>query len=142
MSSVLLFVMWALVAAIPCQDRGLNAHFSMPRSFPWAVSISSMHERILEESRKRDRRKASGLLREMSCVEKCMRKLNELTDDVQSPMGEDKEREVREQVKELKEVCEALKEGLESLEMQVREVFHRIVRGRTEGLGCLNNNQE
>ncbi|GER37634.1 hypothetical protein STAS_14058 [Striga asiatica] len=27
MNYVLLFVMWALVAAIPCQDRGLQAHF-------------------------------------------------------------------------------------------------------------------
>ena len=28
---ILLIVLWTLVAAIPCQDRGLNIHFSVPR---------------------------------------------------------------------------------------------------------------
>ncbi|KAJ6834392.1 uncharacterized protein M6B38_335065 [Iris pallida] len=36
-SSVLLFVSWVLVAAIPCQDRGLQAHLSAPRNYPWAA---------------------------------------------------------------------------------------------------------
>ncbi|XWS24957.1 hypothetical protein CRYUN_Cryun27aG0029400 [Craigia yunnanensis] len=49
MGSVLLFVMWALVAAIPCQDRGLQVHFYVPRQFSWAAPILSLHERIIEE---------------------------------------------------------------------------------------------
>ncbi|KAK8572200.1 hypothetical protein V6N13_047814 [Hibiscus sabdariffa] len=137
MGSVLLFVMWALVAAIPCQDRGLQVHFNVPRQFPWAAPILSLHERILEESKKRDRKNACGLLREIYQMEKCSRLLGELADSVQFPLSEEKEKEVIQRVKELKLVSDAMKEDLEPLEKQVREVFHRIVRSRTEGLDSL-----
>ncbi|PSS00060.1 UPF0496 protein [Actinidia chinensis var. chinensis] len=134
MNSVLLFVMWALVAAIPCQDRGLQTHIYIPRQFVWAVPILSLHEKILEESKKRDRRNACGLLREIRRIEMCARYINELTYSVQFPLTMEKEGEVRQRVEELREVFEAVKDGLDPLELQVREVFHRIVRSRTEGL--------
>ncbi|MQL41524.1 DUF793 domain-containing protein, partial [Escherichia coli] len=44
---------------------------------------------------------------------------------------------VRQRVQEIAQVCDALKDGLDPLERQVREVFHRIVRSRTEGLETL-----
>ncbi|XP_059631596.1 protein BYPASS1-LIKE-like [Cornus florida] len=133
MSSVLLFVMWALVAAIPCQDRGLQTHFSIPRHYIWAVPILSLHERILEESKKRERRNACGLMKEIHQIEKCARHMNELT-DFQFPLTEEKQGDVKQRVEELRGVFEAVKDGLDPLERQVREVFHRIVRSRTEGL--------
>ncbi|XP_072979532.1 protein BYPASS1-LIKE-like [Typha angustifolia] len=142
MSSVLLFVMWALVAAIPCQDRGLQMHFSVPRSFQWAAPILSLHEKIVEESKRKDRRNANGLLREIRQVEKSVHQLSELTDTIQFPVSEDKEVEVKQEVEELAKLCEAMKEGLEPLERQVREVFHRIVRSRTEGLDSLSHSLE
>lgn len=134
MSSVLLFAMWALVAAIPCQDRGLQAHFNIPRQFIWAVPIVSLHERIMEESKKKERRNSCGLLKEIHQIEICARYMNEITDMVQFPLTEEKEKEVRGRVLELSEVFEVLKNGLDPLERQVREVFHRIVRGRSEYL--------
>lgn len=137
MNHVLLFVMWALVAAIPCQDRGLQTHFTVVRQYFWAIPIHSLRERILEESKKRDRRNACGLLKEIHEIEKCARNMNELTDSVTFPLGEEKENEVRQRVQDLRVVYEAIKEGLDQLERQVREVFHRIVRGRTEGLNSI-----
>ncbi|XP_047321848.1 protein ROH1-like [Impatiens glandulifera] len=134
MSSVLLFVMWALVAAIPCQDRGLQTHFNIPRQFIWSVPIVSLHERIMEESKKKERRNSCGLLKEIHRIEICARYMNELTDSVQFPLTEEKEQEVRGRVMEFSEVFEGIKNGLDPLERQVREVFHRIVRGRTEYL--------
>lgn len=145
MSSVLLFVMWALVAAIPCQDRGLQVHFSIPRQFAWAGPILSLHERIVDESKKRDRKNACGLLREIHQIEKTARHMNDLSDSVHFPLSGEKEGEVRRGVQELAQVCESIKGGLDSLERQVREVFHRIVRSRTEGLNSLGgraNNPE
>lgn len=142
MNSILLFVMWALVAAIPCQDRGLNVHFSIPRNFSWAAPLLSLHERIMEESKKRERKNSCGLLKEIHQIEKCARVMNELADSVHFPLTEEKEGEVRQRVQDLSQVFEALKDGLDPLERHVREVFHRIVRGRTEGLdslGRLNN---
>ncbi|KAF5189763.1 hypothetical protein FRX31_020649 [Thalictrum thalictroides] len=141
MSSILLFVMWTLVAAIPCQDRGLQMHFSIPRNFSWGASIMSLHDRIMEESKKRDRRNASGLMKEIHQIEKCARHMTELADSVQFPLTEEKEADVKQRVKELAEVCETLKDGLDGLdplERRVREVFHRILRNRTEGLDCLS----
>lgn len=137
MSSVLLFVMWALVAAIPCQDRGLQVHFSIPKNFSWAAPMQSLHDRIIEESRRRDRRNACGLLKEIHQIEKCTRHMNELADSVQFPLTEEREAEVRQRVQELGQVCQTIKAGLDPLERQVREVFHRIVRSRTEGLDTL-----
>ncbi|KAK9270565.1 hypothetical protein L1049_026146 [Liquidambar formosana] len=144
MSSVLLFVMWALVAAIPCQDRGLQVHFSIPRQYTWAAPILSLHERIVDESKKRERKNACGLLKEIYQIEKCSRHMNELSDSVQFPLTEEKEGEVRQRVEELAQLCTAIKDGLDPLERQVREVFHRIVRSRTEGLDSMGrtNNPE
>ncbi|XP_042495729.1 protein ROH1-like [Macadamia integrifolia] len=137
MNCVLLFVMWSLVAAIPCQDRGLQTHLSIPRHFPWATSILSLQERITEESKKRDRKNASGLLREIHQIEKSVRHLTEMVDSVHFPLTEEREKEVRQGASDLGLVLETVKEGLDPLERQVREVFHRIVRSRTECLDCL-----
>ncbi|RDY14467.1 hypothetical protein CR513_00456, partial [Mucuna pruriens] len=134
MSCILVFVMWVLVAAIPCQDRGLGLHFSVPRQFLWAAPVVALHERIVEESKKRERKNSCGLLREIQQIEKCARLINELADSVQFPLSEEKGEDVRQRVQDVSKVCEALKDGLDPLERQVREVFHRIVRGRTEGL--------
>ncbi|KAL9277395.1 hypothetical protein ACSQ67_025046 [Phaseolus vulgaris] len=134
MSSILVFVMWALVAAIPCQDRGLGIHFSVPRQYLWAAPVVALHERIVEESKKRERKNTSGLLKEIHQIEKCARVINELADSVQFPLSEKTGEEVRQRVQDVSRVCEALKDGLDPMERQVREVFHRIVRSRTEGL--------
>ncbi|CAA0334664.1 unnamed protein product [Arabidopsis thaliana] len=134
MTSVLLFVMWALVAAIPCQDRGLQVHFNVPRNYQWGGSLMSLHDRIIEESKKRERKNTCGLLKEIHQFEKTSRLMNELVDSVQFPLSEEKEMEVRERVEELGKLQEALKNGLDPFERKVREVFHRIVRSRTEGL--------
>ncbi|KAH1064798.1 hypothetical protein J1N35_029785 [Gossypium stocksii] len=137
MGNVLLFVMWALVAAIPCQDRGLQVHFYMSRQFPWAASILSLHDKIMEESRKKDRKNTSGFLMEIYQIDKCSRSLSELTGSVQFPISEEKEKELRQRVEEMGQVYEAVTAGLEPLEKKVRELFHRIVHSRTEGLDCL-----
>ncbi|KAG4952395.1 hypothetical protein AAZX31_16G151200 [Glycine max] len=134
MSYVMVFVMWALVAAIPCQDRGLGLHFSVPKQFSWAAPVVALHERIMEESKKRERKNTCGLLKEIHQIEKCARVINDLADSVQFPLSEEKGEEVRQRVQDVSKVCEALKDGLDPLERQVREVFHRIVRSRTEGL--------
>ncbi|XP_078434007.1 protein BYPASS1-LIKE-like [Wolffia australiana] len=150
MSCVLLFAMSALVSVIPCQDRPLQTHFSAPRGFPWATAMASLHDRILEESKKRDRKSfslssssssssspSSGLMKEIYEMERCSRLLGELVDPAQPPIGGEKEAELRQRLLELTAVCDSLKVGLDPLERQVRDVFHRIVRSRTDGLDCL-----
>ncbi|KAG0476924.1 hypothetical protein HPP92_013287 [Vanilla planifolia] len=137
MNNVLMFVMWTLVASIPCQDRGLQIHFSIPRSFIWALPILSLHERIMDESKKKDRKNSCGMLKEIHQIEKSTRNLADLIDLVQFPLPEEKDSEVKHGIQELAQVCEVLKEELDPLERQVREVFHRILRSRTEGLDPL-----
>ncbi|KAL8261415.1 hypothetical protein R6Q59_025464 [Mikania micrantha] len=142
MSCVFLFVMWALVAAIPCQDRGLQCHFNIPKSFIWGAPIHSLHERIMDEAKKRERRNTCGLLKEIHGIEKSASFMIELTDSIQFPIREEKEEEVRKQVEEMKIVYEGLKTGLDPLEKQVREAFHRIVKSRTEGLDLIARGNE
>ncbi|GJN25949.1 hypothetical protein PR202_gb13838 [Eleusine coracana subsp. coracana] len=138
MSAVLFIVAWALVAAIPCQDRGLQAHFSVPRNFPWSGPVITLYERILEESKRKDRKNSYGLLKEIHQIELCSRHLMEITDTADFPLPEDKDVEVREAAQDLVLVCGSLKDGIDPLERQVREMFHRIVRTRTEILDCLS----
>ena len=137
MNCILLIVLWTLVAAIPCQDRGLNIHFSVPRQLSWSTPVTSLHERITEESKKRERRNSNGLLKEIYQVEISSRRLTDLIDSAQFPLADDQKTEVERNVMELMRVCEAFRNGSDPLERQVREVFQKIMACRTEGLDYL-----
>ncbi|ESQ33271.1 hypothetical protein EUTSA_v10004424mg [Eutrema salsugineum] len=137
MTSILLFVMWVLVAAIPCQDRGLQVNFYFPRHFQWAVPVMSLHDKIMEESKKRDQKNACGLLREIDQIERSSRMLSELIDSENLLLIDEKGLEMKERMKELMHVVEDVKEGLKPFERKVRDIFHRIVRSRTEVLDSL-----
>ncbi|XP_059653387.1 protein BYPASS1-LIKE-like [Cornus florida] len=138
MSYVLMFVLWALVAAIPCQDRGLQIHFSIPRQFSWGTPLILLHDRIVEESKKRDRRNSNGLLKEIYQIEKCTRHMTDMVDSAQFPLKEEQKEEVGQGVQELSQVFDVCKKGLDPLERQVREVFQKIMSCRTEGLEFLS----
>ncbi|VFQ84536.1 unnamed protein product [Cuscuta campestris] len=139
MSTVLLFVMWALVAAIPCQERnGLTAHFPLPRQVTWGQALIGLHEKIAEEWKKKEKKGTSGLLEEVQRMERVAQTLVEFADSFQFPMEEDKADEVAVQVAELADVCRKMEDGLVPLQQQVREVFHRIVRSRAEVLDVLD----
>jgi hypothetical protein len=54
MSTIMVFVMWALVAAIPCQERNsLLTHFPVPRQLGWAQSMIVLQDKIAEEWKKK-----------------------------------------------------------------------------------------
>ncbi|XP_044484590.1 protein ROH1 [Mangifera indica] len=138
MSSVMLFVMWAMVAAIPCQERsGLATHFPVPKQFAWAHSMISLHEKISEEWKKKEKKGSAGLLAEMQKMEKLGQSLIDFADSFQFPAEDEKVEEVATQVAELAETCRKMEEGLGPLQLQIREVFHRIVRSRAEILDLL-----
>ncbi|XP_057451149.1 protein ROH1-like [Lotus japonicus] len=137
MNTILLLVLWTLVAAIPCQDRGLNIQFSAPRQFSWSIPVASLYERIMEESKKRERRNSNGLLKEIYQVELNSRHMTDLVDSAQFPLTEEQKMEVEQDLKVLVDVCEAFRGGLDLLEHQVREVFRKIMTCRTEGLDYL-----
>ncbi|EEC67728.1 hypothetical protein OsI_35224 [Oryza sativa Indica Group] len=140
MGCLLHLAAWALVAAVPCPDRAaaLQAHHlpaAPPRAaFPWAPPLLALQERLTEEGKRKDRRNSCGLLKEIHALEKCTQRLAEAIDAAPVPLSGEREAEVREAAAELAAVCAAMRAGLEPLERQVREVFHRIVRSRMEGL--------
>jgi len=45
---------------------------------------------------------------------------------------------MKKNVEELAEICKKMDEGLEPMQQQIREVFHRVVRSRTEFLVILD----
>nr|ACG41487.1 hypothetical protein [Zea mays] len=140
MGCLLHLAAWALVAAVPCPDRAaaLQAHHlpaAPPRAaFPWAPPLLALQERLAEEGKRKDRRNSCGLLREIHALEKCAQRLAEAIDAAPVPLTGEREAEVREAAAQLAAACSAMKDGLDPLERQVREVFHRIVRSRMEGL--------
>jgi len=148
MGCLLHLAAWALVAAVPCPDRGgaLQANHlpaAPPRAaFPWAPPLLALQERLAEEGKRKDRRNSCGLLREIHALEKCAQRLAEAIDAAPAPLTGEREAEVREAAAELAAVCAAMKDGLDPLERQVREVFHCIVRSRMEGLDSLMLNAD
>ncbi|WOH04964.1 hypothetical protein DCAR_0624376 [Daucus carota subsp. sativus] len=137
MSFVHMFVLWALVAAIPCQDRSLQIHFSIPRQFSWSTPFYLIHVRIMDESKKRDHRSSIGLLQEIYQLESSVRRITDIVDSAHFPMTEQQKEESKSAVKEITLVCEACKDGMDPLERQIREVFRRIMSFRIEGLAIL-----
>ncbi|XP_022736951.1 uncharacterized protein LOC111289861 [Durio zibethinus] len=139
MSVIMVFVMWALVAAIPCQERsGLATHFPVPKQLSWAHSMIGLQEKIGDEWKKKEKKGMAGLLEEMQKMEKLGQSLIEFTDSFQFPGETEKVEEAAAQVAELAETCRRMEEGLIPLQMQIREVFHRIVRTRSEFLDVLD----
>nr|GMD92858.1 UPF0496 protein [Ipomoea batatas] len=139
MSHVLLFVMWAIVAAIPCQDHGLQTNITIPSLFPWSRSLQTLHSRIMEESKKRGRNSNNGLLKEIHQIEKGVHRLSELLDSPQLPLSSEHKEDVRESVGTLSLVSKTYQTELGPLERQLREVFRKIRTCRAEGLEFLAN---
>ncbi|XP_020177355.1 protein ROH1A [Aegilops tauschii subsp. strangulata] len=161
MSSVLVFAMWALVAAVPCQDRASAAAPIAPaKQAQWAAPMTALQERIIDESRRRDKKGSSsgasspasaGLLAEMQAVERVARELNSLLEEiaeeedeaveVEAPASISEERagDVVERAEALAGACRALEDGLAPLERQVRAVFHRVVASRAEVVRCMEH---
>ncbi|XP_022942964.1 uncharacterized protein LOC111447841 [Cucurbita moschata] len=133
MSTVLVFVMWTLVAALPCQERGgLTTYFPVSKQISWAQSMIGLQEKIADEWKKKEKKGSAGLLEEMQRMEKLSQSLIEFTDSFAFPLEAERQAEVTKQVAELAETCKKLEEGLVPLQQQIREVFHRVVRSRTE----------
>ncbi|KAF4401700.1 hypothetical protein CsatB_003671 [Cannabis sativa] len=139
MSTVMMFTMWALVAAIPCQERtGLATHFPIPRHLSWAQPIIGLQEKIAEEWKKKEKKGSFGLLDEIQKLEKLGLSLTEFAESFQFQAESDRLEEVATQVAELAETCQKMEEGLVPLQQQIREVFHKVVRTRTEVLEVLD----
>ncbi|KAG5014514.1 hypothetical protein GLYMA_08G017700v4 [Glycine max] len=139
MSTVLVFVMWTLVAAVPCQERnGLGTHFPLPRQLGWAQPMIGLQEKIAEEWKKKEKKGNVGLLEEMQRMDKLGQSLIEFADSFQFPTETERMDEVKKHVEELGDICKKMEEGLEPLQQQIREVFHRVVRSRTEFLLALD----
>lgn len=128
MSNIMVFTMWALVAAFPCQDRcGLPAHLPIMKQMGWAEPIFLMQEKIGEEWKKQDKKTMNGgLLEESQRLEKVAVFLVDYDFSTEDEMAE--------KVAELAEICQKMDEGLGALEQGVREVFHRLAKSRTEVL--------
>ncbi|KAI9108464.1 hypothetical protein K1719_020655 [Acacia pycnantha] len=139
MSTIFVFVMWTLIAAIPCQERtGLGTHFPVPRQLSWAQPMIGLQEKIAEEWKKKEKRGSAGLLEEMQRLEKIGQSLIDFTDSFQFPVEAERLEEVNSQVEELADICGKMEEGLVPLQQQIREVFHRVVRSRSEFLDILD----
>lgn len=139
MSTVLMFVMWAFVAAVPCQERnGLGTHFPLPRQLNWAQPLIGLQEKIAEEWKKKEKKGNVGLLEEMQRMERLAQSLVEFADSFQFPPETERLDEMKRNVEDLAEICKKMDQGLEPMQQQIREVFHRIVRSRAEFLVVLD----
>ncbi|KAL9167562.1 hypothetical protein ABFS82_05G106300 [Erythranthe guttata] len=139
MSIILVFVMWALVAGVPCQERnGLATHLPVPKQLGWAQPMGGLLEKMGEEWKKKEKKgSGTGLLEEIQRMEKVAQSLIDFADSFVFPLEEEKAAEMAVQVAELAEICRKMEEGLVPLQQQVREVFHRMVRSRAEVLEVL-----
>ncbi|KAF8049006.1 hypothetical protein N665_2330s0005 [Sinapis alba] len=143
MSSVMALVMWVLLAAVPCQTSNvLVAPLQLPKHQSWASAAVNIQERVGEEMKRKEKRfgggGGGGLMEEMQRMEKIGLSLLQFTERFRFQAEETEEEEVADQVGEMDEICRGMEVGLEDLQRQVREVFHRLVRSRLEIVSLLD----
>ncbi|KAF8095935.1 hypothetical protein N665_0320s0062 [Sinapis alba] len=130
MTSVMVLVMWVLVAAVPCQTSSVPvAPLHLPKNQNWASGAVNVQERVGEEMKQKEKR-GGGLMEEMQRMESIGLSLMEFTERFRFPTEE--EEEVEEEVDEMSELCRRMEVGLEDLKRQVRAVFQRLVKIRLE----------
>ncbi|KAI4302946.1 hypothetical protein MLD38_038634 [Melastoma candidum] len=135
MSAVVVFVMWTMVAAIPCQERsGLATTLQLPKQVVWAQGMTGLVEKIGEEWKRKEKKGGAGLMEELHKLEKVGQSLAEFAEGYKYPGEEEKVEEAGRQAEEMGEICRRMEEGLAPLQQQIREVFHRIVRSRADML--------
>nr|VDD04508.1 unnamed protein product [Brassica rapa] len=140
MSSVMVLVMWVLVAAVPCQTSSVPvAPLQLPKHQSWASNAVNVQERVGEEVKGKEKR-GGGLMEEMQRMESVGLSLMEFTERFRFPGEEEEEEEVEEKVDEMDEICRRMEVGLEDLQRQVRAVFQRLVRIRLEIVSVLDLN--
>ncbi|KAK9079622.1 hypothetical protein SSX86_001295 [Deinandra increscens subsp. villosa] len=139
MSSTLVFVMWTLVTAVPCSERvGPVTSIQLPRHLVWTHPMIGLQEKIGEEWKKKEKKATAGLLAEIQAIEKVAQSLVEFAEGFEFPVSVEKGDEVAAQVAELAGICRILEAGLGPLQLQVREVFRRMVRSRAEVLDVMD----
>ena len=141
MSSVMVLVMWVLVAAVPCQTSNvLVAPLQLPKHQSWASAAVNIQERVGEEMKRKEKRfgGGGGLMEAMQRMVKIGLSLLQFTERFRFPAEESEEGEVAEKVEEMDEICRGMEVGLEDLQRQVREVFHGLVRSRLEIVSLLD----
>ncbi|CAF2238730.1 protein ROH1-like [Brassica napus] len=140
MSSVMVLVMWVLVAAVPCQTSSVPvAPLQLPKHQSWGSNAVNVQERVGEEVKGKEKR-GGGLMEEMQRMESVGLSLMEFTERFRFPGEEEEEEEVEEKVDEMDEICRRMEVGLEDLQRQVRAVFQRLVRIRLEIVSVLDLN--
>ncbi|KAJ0263424.1 hypothetical protein HA466_0037850 [Hirschfeldia incana] len=134
MSSVMVLVMWVLVAAVPCQASNVPAApLQLSKHQSWASDALNIQERVGEEMRGKEKRfGVGGLMEEMQRMERVGLCLLDFTEKFRFPGEEEEVEEVAEKVEEMDEICRGMEVGLEGLQRQVRVMFHRLVRSRLE----------
>ncbi|KAJ4880814.1 hypothetical protein Rs2_37869 [Raphanus sativus] len=138
MNSVMVLVMWVLVAAVPCQTSSVPvAPLQLPKHQSWASAALNVQERVGEEVKRKEKR-FGGLMEEMQRMESIGLSLVEFTERFRFPAEEEDEGEVEEKVDEMDEICRRMEVGLEDLQRQVRAVFQRLVRIRLEIVSVLD----
>nr|GEW88973.1 BYPASS-related protein [Tanacetum cinerariifolium] len=95
-------------------------------------------EKVGEDWKKKEKKGRSGLLDETQKLEMLGLSLVEFADGFSFPVEAEKAEEVAAMVAEMAEICGRMDEGLGALQMQVRELFNRIVRSRAETLDVLD----
>lgn len=74
-------------------------------------------------------------MEEMQRMERVGLKLMEFADGFRF----DGEEEVKAEVEEMEEICRKMEDGLDGLQRQVRQVFHRLVKSRSEILEAIDH---
>ncbi|XAR53102.1 hypothetical protein NMG60_11021506 [Bertholletia excelsa] len=137
MNCVVMYVLWALVVSIPCQDRGFPVQFLIPRLYSWSDPLISLRDRVMDMFRMCETRNCGGLLEEVREIENCIYRLTDMVESIEFPVKKEEKEKIERRTRELSAVFEDCKKGLEKLEQQVKEVFQKIMNCRTVGLQLL-----
>ncbi|MBA0762050.1 hypothetical protein Gotri_024606, partial [Gossypium trilobum] len=120
----------SLMSAMNVDDKECSAAKATERSWSFSHRGVSSKDRVPEHFRSVSNQK----------MEKLGNILMDFTDSFQfhGDITDQKAEEAAAHAAELAETCRRMEEGLLPLQMQIREVFHRVVKTRTELLNALD----
>eukprot|EP00249_Psilotum_nudum_P037171 c9768_g1_i1 orf=731-1909(+) len=137
------FFLSTVMAAFPCQCRNSIVNLIHPRHFLWAPPFISLHDKALEEMRRRGKKSTNGILWELHQISSYVRQLLELIDTAllfkSFPLPEIQQEEIRSTVKQLSQYIEELQRDLGPLDDQVCEFYRRLINNRREMLDLLSH---
>jgi hypothetical protein len=132
-----------LVSALACKPKRPLTSLSVASHYKWSASLTTLQQRVKEETDRRKNKGSIALLRELDSVDASVRRLHEILDRHLNgrafPLSREQSQELAQEVELLRKHSSDLGQGLTPLEVQVNELFRMLIASRLALLDIISS---